>query len=102
MCDSSNLRRDSSWPRRPNSPAIDSSHFVDRKDNLQVLRFVGQVFQRILSALEPDQRLVVSLLVLGGPREIDETTRVRLLDIRVKGAAPPLLQKLHGVHEQLA
>ncbi len=38
----------------------------------------------------------------GGPPEVHESTRVRLLDIRVKGAAPPPLQKLHGVHEQRA
>ena len=28
------------------------------------MRFVGQVYQRLLSALEPNQRLVVALLVL--------------------------------------
>ncbi len=101
MCDSSNLRRDSSWPRRTNSPAI-----VRRTSSIERItcKFCGSWTKcsSASSALEPDQRLVVSLLVLGDERKIDENTRVRLHDIQVMGAVPPPLQKLDGVHEQRA
>ena len=63
-----------------------SSRFVDRDDNLQVSRVVDQAFQRLLGALEPDQRLVESLLFVGDPPEFHQSPRIRLVDIRVVGA----------------
>ncbi len=96
MCDSRSLRRGSSRPLRPNSAGDRSSRLVDRDDHLQVSRVVGQAFQRLLGALETDQRLVVALLVLGDPPEFHQSPRIRLVDIRVVGAAPSPLQQAPG------